>query len=59
MNDWDGALCAVCRKPFTAASWDKRHTDPRDSERDCHEACCPLCRSEVAAEKREAKKVQP
>lgn len=55
MNDWDGILCSECNKPFTAKSWDKRHTNPRDRESDCHAECCPRCRLIVAQEKRDAK----
>lgn len=52
-NDWEGMTCSVCGGGFTQRSWDERHTDPRDHESDCHARCCPRCKLEVSAEKRE------
>ena len=55
MNDWDGILCSVCRQPFTAKSWEDRHTNPFDGESDCHRRCCPCYKAEQAQDKRDAK----
>ena len=42
-HEWSGIDCPVCGKPFTAASWDTRHTVPfgRHAGEDCHARCCP------------------
>jgi hypothetical protein len=33
--------CAVCRRPFTAAEWEDRHSDSDGP--DVHAHCCPVC----------------
>jgi hypothetical protein len=38
---WKREKCAVCGGGFSEASWDARHTDPRDGLQDVHEDCCP------------------
>jgi len=48
---WDGVLCQICFKPFTARTWDERHTIPawhNSGGEDCHAHCCPhpACRDE-------------
>lgn len=42
-NDWDGVICPICGKGFTAKAWDERHTVPfgRHQGEDCHARCCP------------------
>jgi hypothetical protein len=39
----DYGLCQICFKPFTARSWDQRHSIWYSGE-DCHAACCPDAR---------------
>lgn len=42
---WKTERCSVCGGGFSEASWDDRHTDPRDGLSDCHARCCPRCRT--------------
>jgi hypothetical protein len=62
MNPWDDELCGICYKPFSARSWENRHSVPSwhpAAGRDCHAKCCPsaYCKaiSKTQAAQRKAK----